>query len=144
MYSERVIKNPNNTSTNLPDSYEYTYGINQEDGTLGTAEGQRYNREYTIPQSVFSSASPMRNATHFVIHTDKYINRQRGNLPHGIVNSSLQYDEYSNGTRGGESINSGVAAGFLEIFLNLLMNLKGILPDCTFMCNTLSRSNSRV
>lgn len=117
MYSERVIQNPDNSSTNLPDAYEYTYGINQDDGTLGTAEGQRYNREHTIPQSSFNSASPMRNDAHFVVPSDKYVNGQRGNLPYGFVNTGLQYDEYSNGTRRGESINSGIAAGYSgEVF----------------------------
>ncbi len=112
MYSEGVMHNADNTNTNLPDAYEYTYGINQDDGTLGTQEGQRYNREHTIPQSAFNSGSPMRNDAHFVIPTDKYVNAQRGNLPYGFVNTSAQFDEYSNGTRRGESINTGVAAGF--------------------------------
>lgn len=112
MYSEGVMHNADNTNTNLPDAYEYTYGIDQDDGTLGTQEGQRYNREHTIPQSAFNSGSPMRNDAHFVIPTDKYVNAQRGNLPYGFVNTSAQFDEYSNGTRRGESINTGVAAGF--------------------------------
>lgn len=32
----------------------FTYGTNQDDGTGGTAECQKYNREHIIPQSVFS------------------------------------------------------------------------------------------
>ena len=31
------------------DAYEYIYGINQDDGTGGTSEGEKYNREHIIP-----------------------------------------------------------------------------------------------
>jgi len=132
MYSERVIQNPDNTSTNLPDAYEYTYGVNQDDGTMGTAEGQRYNREHTIPQSSFSSASPMRNDAHFVIPTDKYVNAQRGNLPYGFVDTTLQFDEYSNGTRRGENTNSGVAAGYSGDVFEPIDEFKGDIARMYF------------
>ncbi|MCK8479473.1 endonuclease [Psychroserpens algicola] len=132
MYSERVIQNPDNTNTNLPDAYEYTYGVNQDDGTLGTAEGQRYNREHTIPQSSFNSGSPMRNDAHFVIPSDKYVNAQRGNLPYGIVNTSLQHDEYSNGSLRGENINSGVVAGYSGDVFEPIDEFKGDIARLYF------------
>jgi endonuclease I len=132
MYSERVIQNEDNTSTNLPDSYEYTYGVNQDDGTMGTAEGQRYNREHTIPQSAFNSGSPMRNDAHFVIPSDKYVNAQRGNLPYGVVNTSIQNDEYSNGTLRGENTNSGVAAGYTGDVFEPIDEFKGDIARMYF------------
>jgi len=132
MYSERVIQNPDNTSTNLPDSYEYTFGVNQDDGTMGTAEGQRYNREHTIPQSSFSSASPMRNDAHFVIPSDKYVNAQRGNLPYGFVNTSNQHDEYSNGTLRGDNENSGVSAGYSGDVFEPIDEFKGDIARMYF------------
>ncbi|MCD2259915.1 endonuclease [Psychroserpens luteolus] len=132
MYSERVIQNPDNTSTNLPDSYEYTYGINQDDGTMGTAEGQRYNREHTVPQSSFSSASPMRNDAHFVVPSDKYVNAQRGNLPYSFVNTSNQHDEYSNGTLRGDNLNSGVSAGYTGDVFEPIDEFKGDIARMYF------------
>jgi endonuclease I len=136
MYSERVIQNPDNSSTNLPDSYEYTFGVNQDDGTMGTAEGQRYNREHTIPQSSFSSGSPMRNDAHFVIPSDKYVNAQRGNLPYGFVDTSQQFDEYSNGTRRGENTNSGVGAGYNGDVFEPIDEFKGDIARMYFFFAT--------
>ncbi|MDG5492146.1 endonuclease [Psychroserpens sp. SPM9] len=132
MYSEGVIQNPDNTSTNLPDAYEYTYGINQDDGTMGTAEGQRYNREHTIPQSAFNSDSPMRNDAHFVIPSDKYVNAQRGNLPFSFVNTAQQFDEYSNGTRRGNNVNSGVSAGYSGDVFEPIDEFKGDIARMYF------------
>ncbi|MEH6535727.1 MAG: endonuclease [Psychroserpens sp.] len=132
MYSERVTQNPDNSSTNLPDAYEYTFGVNQDDGTMGTAEGQRYNREHTIPQSSFNSGSPMRNDAHFVIPSDKYVNAQRGNLPYGIVNTSLQNDEYTNGTLRGDNQNSGVSAGYSGDVFEPIEEFKGDIARMHF------------
>ena len=61
MYSE----NPGGT-----DAYEYTYEIETPDdrdpGSGGTSEGEYYNREHIIPNSVFNSNFPMRGDAHFV------------------------------------------------------------------------------
>lgn len=132
MYSERVIQNPDNSSTNLPDAYEYTYGVNQDDGTMGTAEGQRYNREHIVPQSSFSSGSPMRNDAHFVVPSDKYVNAQRGNLPYSFVNTSNQHDEYSNGTLRGDNTNSGVSAGYSGDVFEPIDEFKGDIARMYF------------
>ena len=99
---------------------------------MGTAEGQRYNREHTIPQSAFSSASPMRNDAHFVIPSDKYVNAQRGNLPYGFVNTSLQNDEYSNGSLRGENTNSGVASGYIGDVFEPIDEFKGDIARMYF------------
>ena len=79
MYSEQPL---------AADSYEYVYGSSQQDnGSGGTAEGEKFNREHTIPQSVFNSNFPERSDAHFVIPSDKYVNAQRGNLPYGETNN---------------------------------------------------------
>jgi endonuclease I len=132
MYSERVTQNPDNTSTNLPDVYEYTYGINQDDGTMGTAEGQRYNREHIVPQSTFSSDSPMRNDAHFVVPSDKYVNAQRGNFPYGIVPTATQDNIYSNGSKRGANSNSGVAAGYVGTVFEPIDEFKGDIARMYF------------
>ncbi|MFN7014961.1 MAG: endonuclease, partial [Bacteroidia bacterium] len=88
-----------------PDNCEYTYGVNQDDGSGGTAECQKYNREHIIPQSVFGSATPMYSDAHFVVPSDKYVNAQRGNFPFGRVNVAT--NTYSNGSKKGNNLNSG-------------------------------------
>jgi endonuclease I len=110
MYSEK----PSGT-----DSYEFTYEIESPDdrdsGSGGTSEGQFYNREHIIPQSVFNSQSPPRSDAHFVVPSDKYVNAQRGNLPFGKVQNA-NYTS-SNGSKRGNNLNSGYSAGFTgEVF----------------------------
>ncbi|WP_040278089.1 endonuclease [Psychroserpens damuponensis] len=137
MYSEGVFQNPDNTSTNLPDAYEYTYGSNQQDdGTLGTAEGQRFNREHVIPQSSFNSASPMRNDAHFVIPSDKYVNAQRANLPYGFVDTTTQFDEYSNGTKRGENTTTGVGSSYNGDVFEPIDEFKGDIARMYFFFAT--------
>lgn len=76
MYSE----NPNGT-----DPYNYTHGNN----TCGTynSESDCYNREHIVPQSVFGSASPMKNDIHFVVPTDGYVNNRRSSYAFGEVSN---------------------------------------------------------
>jgi endonuclease I len=94
---------------------EFTYGINQDDGTLGNVECQRYNREHLVPQSVYNSITPMYSDAHFVVPSDKYVNAQRGDLPFGRVN--VANNTYSNGTKRGPNLNSGYSAGYsLTVF----------------------------
>lgn len=98
-----------------PDAYEYTYGVNQDDGSGGTAEGQKYNREHIVPQSVFNSDSPMKNDAHFVVPSDKYVNAQRGNLPFGRVQNADFTS--TNGSKRGNNNNAGYSAGYtLDVF----------------------------
>ena len=42
-----------------------------------------YNREHSIPQSWFNSASPMVSDAHHIYPTDGKVNGQRSNYPHG-------------------------------------------------------------
>lgn len=90
---------------------EFTYGTGQDDGTLGNAECERYNREHTVPQSYFGSGvTPMYSDAHFVVPSDKYVNAQRGDLPYGKVSGAGT--AYSNGSKKGTNLNSGYSAGF--------------------------------
>jgi endonuclease I len=102
---------------------EFTYGVNQDDGTLGTSECQRYNREHLIPQAVFSSATPMYSDAHFVVPSDKYVNGQRGDLPFGKVNVANQ--TYTNGTKRGSNLNSGYSAGYSGTVFEPIDEFKG-------------------
>ena len=97
------------------DSYEYFYNSNpsqQDMGTGGTAEGQFYNREHIIPQSVFNQATPQRSDAHFVVPSDKYVNGQRGSFPFGVVASAS--NTYSNGSKRGTSGITGYSGTVFE------------------------------
>ncbi len=67
------------------DAYFYTHG-NNNCGNYNS-ENDCYNREHLMPQSVYSSASPMRNDIHHVIPSDGYVNNRRGSFAFGEVSS---------------------------------------------------------
>ena len=113
------------------DSYEYTYGSSQQDdGTLGTAEGQRFNREHIIPQAVFDGDTPMRNDAHFVVPTDKYVNAQRDNFPFGVVGNATLTT--SNGSKKGNNLNSGYSAGYSDTVFEPIDEFKGDIARMYF------------
>ena len=115
-----------------PDNCEYTYGVNQDDGSGGTAECQKYNREHIIPQSVFSSATPMYSDAHFVVPSDKYVNAQRGNYPFGVVNTGASFQTYSNGSKRGQNLNSGYSAGYTGTIFEPIDEFKGDIARMYF------------
>ncbi len=80
------------------------------------AEGQMFNREHTIPQSVFSSRAPMKSDLHHLLPTDAYVNNRRSNYPHGYVNSPVYTS--TNGTIVGSSAaskNHGYSGNACEV-----------------------------
>jgi len=102
MYSE----NPSGT-----DPYTYTTGTTQRCGTY-SVEGDCYNREHIIPQSVFNEQSPMVSDAHFITPTDGKVNGIRSNYPHGTV-SSVTYTS-QNGSKLGSSGVSGYSGTVFE------------------------------
>jgi len=101
MYSE----NPNGT-----DPYTYTYGTNQC-GTYGV-EGDCYNREHIVPQSLFNSTAPMVSDIHFIRPTDGKVNGMRSNYPFGIVGNSTFTSQ--NGSKVGNSVSPGYSGIVFE------------------------------
>lgn len=101
IYSERP------TST---DPYKYTPGNNQC-GTYST-EGNCYNREHIVPQSLFNEASPMKNDIHFIRATDGKVNGMRSNYPFGKVGSASFTSQ--NGSKLGSSTSSGFSGTVFE------------------------------
>lgn len=102
MYSE----NPSGT-----DPYNYSTGTTQRCGSY-SAEGDCYNREHIIPQSVFNESSPMVSDAHFITPTDGKVNGIRSNYPHGTV-SSVTYTS-QNGSKLGSSSVSGYSGTVFE------------------------------
>lgn len=82
-------------------------GGNQDDGTSGTSECQKYNREHTFPKSWFNNtSSPMYSDAFHIMPSDKKVNGLRGNLAYGIVGSPT----YTSGN--GTKIGNCVAPGY--------------------------------
>ncbi len=76
-------------------------------------EGDSYNREHIIPQSLFSKKEPMRSDVFHLYPTDGYVNNRRGNLPHAEV-GSISYSSNNNFTIVGTSSTSGVSGNVCE------------------------------
>ncbi|KFF05435.1 endonuclease [Flavobacterium reichenbachii] len=102
MYSE----NPSGT-----DPYNYTTGTTQRCGNY-SAEGDCYNREHIIPQSVFNEQSPMVADAHFITPTDGKVNGMRSNYPHGTVSTATYTSQ--NGSKLGSSSVSGYSGTVFE------------------------------
>ncbi|MDX6183236.1 endonuclease [Flavobacterium sp. Fl-77] len=102
MYSE----NPSGT-----DPYNYSTGSTQRCGSY-SVEGDCYNREHIIPQSVFNEQSPMVADAHFITPTDGKVNGIRSNYPHGTV-SSTTYTSQNGGKLGSSSV-SGYSGTVFE------------------------------
>ena len=75
-------------------------------------EGDMYNREHTIPQSIFSKANPMVCDLFHVYPTDGYVNNKRSNFPHAEV-GTVTFTS-SNNTKVGSSKTSGVSGSVCE------------------------------
>ncbi len=95
MYSE-------NPTATVP--YNYSIATTQRCGNY-TTEGDCYNREHIIPQSVFNKQSPMVSDAHFIVPTDGYVNNIRNNFPHSNVAVPIYTSQ--NGSKRGESTTAG-------------------------------------
>lgn len=92
------------------DPYKYTPGSNQC-GTYST-EGNCYNREHIVPQSLFNQSAPMVSDIHFIRATDGKVNGMRSNYPFGKVGSATFTSQ--NGSKLGNSVSSGYAGTVFE------------------------------
>ena len=92
------------------DPYTFIYST----GQCGTyaVEGDCYNREHMIPQSVFNSAAPMVSDAHFIPPTDGKVNGLRSDFPHGIV--AVASTTTQNGCKLGTSAVSGFTGTVFE------------------------------
>jgi endonuclease I len=120
MYSEKP------TAT---DPYNYSAGPSQRCGNY-QSEGDCYNREHIIPQSVFDEAQPMKSDAHFVVPSDGKVNGYRSNYPFGIVGTTTYTSQ--NGSKLGSGINSGYAAGYSGIVFEPVNEFKGDIARMYF------------
>lgn len=107
---------------------DFTFGTvpnggNQDNGTNPGGECVFFNREHTIPQSYFASATPMYSDAHFVLPTDKVVNATRDDYPFGRVQTATYTS--GNGSKLGNNINSGYSAGFSSTVFEPIDEYKG-------------------
>ena len=88
------------------------YKPSDRTGQYHDKEGAMYNREHTIPQSIFSEANPMKCDLFHVYPTDGWINNRRSNYPHAEVGSATITS--TNNTKVGSSKTSGVSGSVCE------------------------------
>jgi len=101
IYSE----NPNG-----PDPYTFTLTTNQC-GTYSN-EGDCYNREHIVPQSLFNQAHPMVADIHFIRPTDGKVNGMRSNYPFGKVGVPSYIS--ANQSKLGNSVSAGYSGTVFE------------------------------
>jgi endonuclease I len=106
------------------DLYTYTYKTNQ----CGSykIEGDCYNREHIIPQSIFNSASPMVADAHFIPPTDGKVNSVRSNYPHGNVAIA------STTTKNGGKLGTSAVAGYTGTVFEPINEFKGDIARMYF------------
>ena len=96
MYSENPIG---------PDPYQFV--LNTDQCGNYSNEGDCYNREHIVPQSLFNENAPMKHDVHFIPPTDGKVNGMRSNYPFGIVASptwtSLNGSKLGNNSTGSYS-----------------------------------------
>lgn len=102
MYSE----NPNGS-----DPYNYGPGSAQRCGNY-SSEGDCYNREHVMPQSIFNQNSPMVSDFLHIRPTDGKVNGMRGNYPFGVVGSATFTSR--NGSKLGNNIAPGGSGTVFE------------------------------
>ncbi|SEF46650.1 Por secretion system C-terminal sorting domain-containing protein [Halpernia humi] len=93
-----------------PDPYNYTHGT-KKCGNY-SKEGDCYNREHVVPQSLFGSNSPMVSDINFIRPTDGKVNGMRSNYPYALVSSPSFTSK--NGTKVGPSSSKGYSGSACE------------------------------
>lgn len=93
------------------DPYNFTI-VTGQCGTY-SLEGDCYNREHIVPQSLFNQASPMRNDAHFIRATDGKVNGMRSNYPFGVVGTNTSFTSL-NGSKLGTSVSAGYSGTVFE------------------------------
>lgn len=85
---------------------DFTFGTDQDSGSGGTTECDKYNREHSFPRSWYGDGSshPMKSDAFHVIPVDKKVNAERGNFAYGEVNTSLTYTTPGSALKGTSSI----------------------------------------
>lgn len=107
------------------DPYNYIPGVKKCGNYVN--EGDCYNREHVIPQSLFGSASPMVADIHFIRPTDGKVNGKRSNYPFGKVGNNPSFTSQNNSKLG-----TSVSPGYSGIVFEPIDNFKGDIARMIF------------
>lgn len=125
-------------SENPSGSDPYTYSPGSDECGNYNGEGDCYNKEHVIPQSVFSSQAPMYSDAHHLIPTDGRVNGFRGNFPFGLVDDNELVSQSGitnptqNGSKLGDNLNSGYSAGYSNTVFEPIDEFKGDIARIYF------------
>ncbi len=106
----------------------YTYSTSSPTDKCGnySVEGDCYNREHIIPQSVFNESAPMVSDAHSITPTDGKVNGLRSAFPHGIVASASQT------TLNGSKLGSSGVSGYSGTVFEPIAEFKGDIARMYF------------
>lgn len=93
------------------DPYNFSHTAADQCGNYSN-EGDCYNREHIVPQSLFNSTMPMHSDIHFVRPTDGKVNGMRSNYPFGKVGTASYTSQ--NGSKLGNSVSAGYSSTVFE------------------------------
>ncbi len=102
-----------------------------------SSEGDCYNKEHLVPQSIFGSNYPMRSDAHQVIPTDGRVNGFRSAYPFGVVGQNLVSQSgisnpTQNGSKLGNNLNEGYSIGYTNIVFEPIDEFKGDIARIYF------------
>jgi endonuclease I len=127
---------PNNGNSTPNDPYNYV-PTTDECGNYDS-EGDCYNKEHVIPQSVFSQQTPMRSDAHQLVPTDGRVNGFRGSSPFGrvddnqLTNQSGISNPTLNGSKLGNNLDSGYSEGYTNDVFEPIDEFKGDIARIYF------------
>jgi endonuclease I len=116
----------------------YTYSPGSDECGNYNGEGDCYNKEHVIPQSVFGSQAPMYSDAHHLIPTDGRVNGFRDSYPFGRVNDNQLVSQSGisnptqNGSKLGNNLNSGYSAGYTGRVFEPIDEFKGDIARIYF------------
>lgn len=115
---------------NGPDSYTFSATNTGDRCGNYSNEGDCFNREHLMPQSVFNEAAPMVADAHHILPTDGKVNGMRSNYPFGKVGTANWTS--TNGSKRGNNLNSGYSAGYSGMVFEPIDEFKGDVARCLF------------
>ncbi|AWA30517.1 ribonuclease [Flavobacterium magnum] len=133
---DNTILDPYSEKPNATDAYNYQ--PDQPGDICGNynSEGDCYNPEHVIPQSVFSQAPPMRGDAHHLLPTDGRVNNFRSNFPFGVAGTLVSQNGITNpttnGSKLGANVNSGYSAGYTGTVFEPIDEFKGDIARIYF------------
>ncbi|HEX9981044.1 MAG TPA: endonuclease [Flavobacterium sp.] len=134
--NDNTILDPYSERPNATDPYNYSVSDPGDQCGNYDSEGDCYNAEHVIPQSVFSQNEPMRGDAHHLLPTDGRVNGFRSNHPFGVVGTLISQSGITNptmnGSKLGNNLNSGYSAGYTGIVFEPIDEFKGDIARIYF------------